>query len=1026
MGECGRVGEPCDDNSDCCSDYCEPIDGRCEPDIEYASDRIDNDMDKIHFGISFDGFDGRDKSDDEIEGTKLSFATGCTYCGDTIKNIPVGQVELGTSNTLRLRAYDSHGLKSISISCTKLDPPIANAGPDQTAILTGPYVNVVFNGLGSDDPDGYIVDYKWDFDDGYFGNGISTSHNYYDEGEYTISMEVTDNDGLKDTDSMQLIVGKAPNITDDYAYNGAWVNSDQTVTLTAQDDTGIDRVMYCNGAECDPGSGNALSGPPYTMNFNQDMDRVIRYSTWDTYNNPSGIGEFNVKIDKTDPVTTDNHDDQVHGNGYNVLMSCSDTGSGCKETRYCVSENGSSTCNPTVMGITAVVTCDSFSYCEKVIMYYSTDNVDNKETTKTSDTVKIDTRISTCEMTALDPYVTYESINLAWSGRDSSGNENGVTGYKIWYKQGDSGTWTVWQDIFPAGTKSGTFSGLNGNLYSFRCQSSDTSGWGSYSTPVSSFIDTESPTASIGQMPEWTVQYIFQVSWSGQDSGSGVRDYDIEYSTSPPSWSPWISDTGLTSGNFGNGDPITVNDGTSYYFRVRARDDADNTGEWSVSENTGLDLSGPVCTITSLPEYIQTSDFSVSWSGQDSGSGVRDYDVEYSNDGASWIEFENWTTDTSKMASLIDDEYHFRCMASDNAGNMGEWSATENVKVDTRAPGTDAIYETSVLGGENITINVSVYDISNITNITLTYEDTVITEFDVVYNGANSWNVLWTFPVDDEYGSDEFVVITEDVHGNSQSFRYFFDIILCENNDVRDCGTNVGECIKGNQTCINGLWGNCLGGLRKSLEVCDGKDNDCDGHIDDDIICSCVPGETQNCGIDTGECVKGTQTCTSDQAWGSCVGNYLGPSVEICDGKDNDCDGVTDNGAMCCQEGTKRPCGFGNIGICELGERDCRGGIWGECRGAVLPAENDICDNNLDDNCDGETDEGCALCSNGEQDGDEEGVDCGGQCIECPDFPWFILSIVGVIILIVMIAIWWFLKSKGEALTWETVKNKWS
>ena len=69
-------------------------------------------------------------------------------------------------------------------------------------------------------------------------------------------------------------------------------------------------------------------------------------------------------------------------------------------------------------------------------------------------------------------------------------------------------------------------------------------------------------------------------------------------------------------------------------------------------------------------------------------------------------------------------------------------------------------------------------------------------------------------------------------------------------------------------------------------------------------VCTPYSTESQSCGTDVGVCVSGTQskTCLSNYYWGSwssCGGTYVGPSTEVCDGLDNDCDGSTDEGGVC-------------------------------------------------------------------------------------------------------------------------------
>lgn len=59
--------------------------------------------------------------------------------------------------------------------------------------------------------------------------------------------------------------------------------------------------------------------------------------------------------------------------------------------------------------------------------------------------------------------------------------------------------------------------------------------------------------------------------------------------------------------------------------------------------------------------------------------------------------------------------------------------------------------------------------------------------------------------------------------------------------------------------------------------------------------------------------------------------------------------------ALVCADGEKKACGS-NIGECEPGERVCVAGIWGDCIGGKGP-EQEICDNGLDDDCNGEADD---------------------------------------------------------------------
>ena len=82
--------------------------------------------------------------------------------------------------------------------------PIAACNADPATGVAPLDVN--FDASASNDPDGTIASYAWDFDDGETGSGATTSHTYVSAGTYTITLTVTDDDGASDTDSVSITV----------------------------------------------------------------------------------------------------------------------------------------------------------------------------------------------------------------------------------------------------------------------------------------------------------------------------------------------------------------------------------------------------------------------------------------------------------------------------------------------------------------------------------------------------------------------------------------------------------------------------------------------------------------------------------------------------------------------------------------------------------------------------------------------------------------------------------------------------
>jgi hypothetical protein len=144
-------------------------------------------------------------------------------------------------------------------------------------------------------------------------------------------------------------------------------------------------------------------------------------------------------------------------------------------------------------------------------------------------------------------------------------------------------------------------------------------------------------------------------------------------------------------------------------------------------------------------------------------------------------------------------------------------------------------------------------------------------------------------------------------------------------------------------------------------EMCDAKDNNCDGSIDE----GCDDDNDNFCDADMlltsdATCVNSTKPAPGAPAINAddcddLQNTFFPGATEICNDLDVDCDGTVDNG---CDDDKDGFCDEnfgiqGNPAVCASGGGDCN-----DSNNKVAPSASEICDG-VDNDCDGQIDEGC-------------------------------------------------------------------
>lgn len=241
-------------------------------------------------------FDGNSSSDPDGEVVYWSwnFGDGAYGYGPSASH----SYDSEGSYTITLTVEDDLGATDDKIRIINLtlpnDKPIADFSYSCSDLAC------TFNANSSSDPDGEITAWEWNFGDGSSASGSQVSHEYAQNGSYTVVVSVTDNDGATSSQDQAVAVSSTAVNKDPIAnFNFDCTELDCSFNADASSDPDGEIVAWTWNF----GDGNSASGSQVSHTFFEDGNYTVTVSVTD---NDGSISSKNRSVSVT--ATPENED----------------------------------------------------------------------------------------------------------------------------------------------------------------------------------------------------------------------------------------------------------------------------------------------------------------------------------------------------------------------------------------------------------------------------------------------------------------------------------------------------------------------------------------------------------------------------------------------------------------------------------------------------------------------------------------------------------------------------------------------
>lgn len=289
---------------------------------------------------------------------------------------------------------------------------------------------------------------------------------------------------------------------------GGWNNSNVSVSFEATDEptgSGVSTITYT----IDGGSAVITTGSSVpTFTISTEASHAIAYNSVDASGNAEATQTASVRLDKTGPTTTDNHE-TTYTAPATITLTATDTLSGVAATHYTLDGNA---------GTGSSVTTSALG--EHTLAYRSIDNADNLETATTTVTFSIGIAPTT------SIHTTPTANGLGWNDDDVdvsfTTTDNGGSAVTTVTYTYDGSTHNT------AGSSVSTFAISTEGSQAVLYHSTNTSGYAEESKTAVVRIDKSAPSTTDNHVANYATSASITLSPTDAYSGVASTDYTLD------------------------------------------------------------------------------------------------------------------------------------------------------------------------------------------------------------------------------------------------------------------------------------------------------------------------------------------------------------------------------------------------------------------------------------------------------------------------------------------------------------------